>query len=164
MLASDQNATTALPPANARLQQAQDLLQDHRVQAFLGALAQGESNGRYNVIIGGRTFDDYSRHPNVKVGDSTAAGAYQFIYPTWVKQAGRLGLSDFSAESQDLAAVNLLREIGAVPRLLSGDVDGAVYAAGKQWESLPVDQTGRSTQGNPRSLQNFKNEYYSRLY
>jgi muramidase (phage lysozyme) len=72
--------------------QAQSLLQDRRVQAFLEALRQGESGGQYNIINGGRKFDNnYSAHPNISVPQpkgppSTAAGAYQFIYPTWSAQ------------------------------------------------------------------------------
>lgn len=136
------------------------------MQAFLGALADGESNGRYNALVGGGTFQDYSRHPDVYVRkyDSTSAGAYQFNYPTWRERASLLGLNDFSPHSQDLAAVDTLNQLGAIPKIFSDDIDGAVNAAAKKWESLPTDSNGRSIKGNPRSLDNFKSDYYRRLY
>lgn len=150
--------------------QAATLLQDHRVQAFLGALRQGESGGQYNVVNGGRKFDGYSAHPNIPVPQpkgppSTAAGAYQFTYPTWSEGAKNLGLQDFSPASQDLAAVNKLHELGAIDDLIKNDdLDGATVGAAKRWYSLPTDSNGKNRQGAMRSIDNFKNEYYKRLY
>lgn len=68
---------------------------------------------------------------------STAAGAYQIIRPTWLRIKGKLGLPDFSPASQDAAAVELLRERGAIARLEVGDFAGAVAKARKEWASLP---------------------------
>lgn len=151
---------------NQRLETANTLLQDRRVRAFLGALAQGESAGRYNAIVGGGTFQDYSQHPNIYVPkyDSTEAGAYQFNNGTWKEQASALGLTDFAPYSQDLAAVDLLRRLGSIQKLNSGDLEGAVFSAARRWESLPAEESGSSRLGAKRSLENFKNEYYSRLY
>lgn len=69
----------------------------------------------YNVIVGGGTFDDYSQHPNVvgmvtAFGPSTAAGKYQITKSTWDKVSEKLGLKDFSPESQDQAALYLAQE------------------------------------------------------
>jgi muramidase (phage lysozyme) len=85
------------------------------MRGLLNAIAGPESSGRYNVIHGGSTFDDYSKHPNVKIpiGDgnwSTAAGRYQFIYDTWMEAKEALGLTDFSPESQDRAAIWLAKQ------------------------------------------------------
>lgn len=153
-------------PANPLRDQAESLLQDHRVQAFLGALAQGESDDHYNSIVGGGSFDDFSQHPNVLVPkyNSTAAGAYQFTHGTRGDQIKRLGLEDFSPHSQDLAAVDLLQQTGAIRNLLSDNLDGAVFSAAKRWESLPANSSGKSWRGAPRSIQDFKNNYYNRLY
>ncbi|MES2251118.1 MAG: glycoside hydrolase family 104 protein [Pseudomonadota bacterium] len=68
---------------------------------------------------------------------STAAGAYQTIKPTWLAKKRQLGLPDFSAASQDAAAVQLLRDRGAFNRLAAGDLAGAVSAARREWASLP---------------------------
>jgi muramidase (phage lysozyme) len=76
-----------------------------------------------------------------------------------------LGLKDFSPPSQDLAAVNKLRDLGAIDDLIKNDdLDGAIFSAAKQWYSLPVDSSGKNHQGAMKSIDNFKNEYYSHLY
>ncbi|MFC0407915.1 hypothetical protein [Roseomonas elaeocarpi] len=81
-------------------------------RGLLDTIAGTESPG-YNVLYGGRRFDDYSAHPNVPnvitsgphVGEtSTAAGRYQFLKGTWDEASKALGLTDFSPASQDRAA------------------------------------------------------------
>ena len=68
---------------------------------------------------------------------STAAGKYQIIKRTWSNVRDKLGLRDFSPSSQDAAAVELLRQRGALGPLGRGDFAGAVAAARKEWASLP---------------------------
>jgi len=68
---------------------------------------------------------------------STAAGKYQIIKPTWLSLKKKLGLPDFSPASQDAAAIELLRQRGALGPLERGDFVGAVKAARKEWASLP---------------------------
>lgn len=68
---------------------------------------------------------------------STAAGGFQIIKRTWVGVRDKLGLKDFSPESQRAAAVELLRQRGALGPLGRGDFAGAVQAARKEWASLP---------------------------
>lgn len=68
---------------------------------------------------------------------STAAGAYQIIKPTWWNLKTKLGLPDFSPASQDAAAIELLRQRGALGPLDRGDFAGAIQAARKEWASLP---------------------------
>ena len=124
------------------------LLGEPRVQALMATI-RGREGPQYNVINGGQKFDDYSRHPNINVGKSTAAGAYQFNYPTWNAQKEALGLQDFRPSSQDIAAVDLLHSLHATDRLLSDDVDGAIFSAGQRWQSFPtnadpmIDRNGR---------------------
>lgn len=79
---------------------------------------------------------------------STAAGAYQIIKPTWIPLKLKLGLLDFSPASQDAAAVELLRQRGALKPLYAGDFAGAIYAARKEWASL----TGAGYGQGERSL------------
>jgi muramidase (phage lysozyme) len=131
-----------------RLETDNALLGEPRVQALMATI-RGMEGQEYNKIVGGRTFIDYSQRPNTKVGDSTAAGAYQFTHPTWTDQQKALDLPDFAPPSQDLAAVDLLRRLHATDRLLSDDIDRAVFNAGQRWQALPtttdeeIDSEGR---------------------
>lgn len=112
--------------------------------AFLAMIRQSEGtsgpNG-YRTYYGGSLFDSFADHPNVKhtaAGiTSTAAGAYQFLYRTWIECKAALGLPDFSPESQDAAAIFLLKRRGALPYIDRGDFAGAVNAARREWASLP---------------------------
>jgi len=121
-----------------RLETDYALLGEPRVRAML-ALIRDREGPAYNVIYGGKTFDDYSRHPNIGVGGSHAAGAYQIQPGTWEPIRKALNLPDFSPSSQDLAAVDLLRQKGVTGRLLSNDPEDAILKAGAgTWESLPA--------------------------
>lgn len=154
-----------------------DLLDDPRVRAFLDTLSNLESGGQPNVINGGQRFDGYAQHPNTKGrgGESAAAGAYQFIPKTWARMAAELGLSDFSPAAQEQAAVHLLSErprnqpdndlLSAIGRLQRGDIEGAIFAAGKQWAAFPKDASGASIarDGRPRPLQPIIDQYNRRL-
>ncbi|UTV53240.1 glycoside hydrolase family 24 protein [Burkholderia arboris] len=123
---------------------------DANLSAFLYMLRMAESNNRYNVINGGQTFSDYSRHPNIGVPIpwrpgyvSTAAGAYQFIFRTWNQVAAEAGLSDFTPASQDAGAVQYLTDLGAMPLIEAGDLSGAyaqINSTGVIFESLPNSQ------------------------
>jgi lysozyme len=103
---------------------------------------------------GERLPDHYCRAAGLTPGCvSTAAGAYQFIKPTWsgktvkgifypgLKQ--RLNLPDFSPESQDRAAIALLDQIGAIPSIQRGDFQRAIQVASSQWASLPYSRSGQ---------------------
>lgn len=74
---------------------------------------------------------------------SSAAGAYQIIRPTWVKLKARLGLVDFRSESQDLAAIDLIRSRGALADVLAGRLDAAVRKCNTEWASLPGNLAGQ---------------------
>lgn len=128
------------------------LLADGRVKAFLDVIARAEGtdpNGRgvgYDVIVspGGR-FTDFSRHPKKSVAVptkagivySTAAGRYQYLYSTWTSLANKYGFTGFTPREQDLGAVALMAEKGAIPLLQANNFDGAVYAVRKVWASFP---------------------------
>lgn len=127
------------------------------VIAFLDMLAWSElgqaiidqSDDGYNVIVGSLpgkliTFGDYSKHPRKLVPlpsygiSSTAAGRYQFLARTWdaivrvYKFHGR-----FIPKAQDLAAIKLLIECGALPHIKAGRIEEAIAEASPIWASLP---------------------------
>ena len=79
-------------------------------RAFLNTIADGESNGAYDVRYsakGGVSFDPESGHPRIfeptKDGrKSSAAGRYQFTWTTWKGLMGED--APFTPENQDRAA------------------------------------------------------------
>lgn len=150
---------------------------DSNVQAFLALIraAEGTANqpDPYRVVYGyGMELSDLSLHPldpgntpreweGVYLTDAqcagagygpgcktTAAGAYQFNWPTW-REFGGEGQS-FEPWAQDAAAIRLLERIGALPLIQSGDLEGALQRASYRWASLPP----RRVAGQPtRTLQ-----------
>lgn len=125
-------------------------------KALLDTIAGPESAGRYNVIYGGRRFSDFSRHPGVDVPiasgpnvgkTSSAAGKYQFIRPTWESYQKKLGLPDFSPQSQDLAAWHLAADTYRAKtgqdlnKVLQSNDPNAIAGVGSAlkgvWTSLP---------------------------
>lgn len=68
---------------------------------------------------------------------STAAGKYQITVSTWRPLKTQLKLGDFSPASQDAAARELLRQVGALDLIRRGDLVGALAAARRTWASLP---------------------------
>jgi len=109
------------------------------------ASAEGADHG-YNTLFGNQRFDDLSSHPNIrktftqtdgKKNYTTAAGRYQFLKGTWDGLANQLGLSDFSPQSQDIGALALLAQNGALPYVLKGDFGTAIKKSGGTWASLP---------------------------
>lgn len=120
------------------------------VLAFLDTIATAEgtstmreSDDGYNVLVGGTLFESYVDHPRRFVYlpgyriSSSAAGRYQFLKNTWTTLAKRLRLPDFGPVSQDLAAIELLRETGALTCVQVGDLAGAIARCQHVWASLP---------------------------
>ena len=122
--------------------------------------AEGTERGgpdSYRVMFGGGLAPDLKRHPDKVISrggySSSAAGAYQFLTPTWQSSASALGLSDFSPKSQDLAATRLIRNrlmsIGGLSTLEKEGFSPRVSAAlAPEWASLPTLE-GRSYYGQP---------------
>ncbi|MDC2824618.1 glycoside hydrolase family 104 protein [Rodentibacter pneumotropicus] len=127
-----------------RRQKAEMYLQNPNMRRMLNVLsfAEGTEKHGYHTNFGGSRLEDLSWHPNkvlgrTKDGVTTATGRYQFLGSTFNDQAKKLGLKDFGAESQDLAAVGLIMDMGAVNDVLNGDVTKAVYKLRNIWASLP---------------------------
>lgn len=128
--------------------------------AFLDMLAHSEGtssspatiNRGYDVIVTGadgkpEVFTDYSDHPfangrpskviNSRGLTSNASGRYQFMLKDWAHYRKQLNLADFGPVSQDLWAIQLIRECSALPLIDGGSFAAAVHAVAHLWASLP---------------------------
>jgi muramidase (phage lysozyme) len=133
---------TPTPKDGGLTQDVTDAVSDPNVKSFLDVIAKPESGGAYNVSVGGRKFRDFSKHPEMydPALGSDAAGRYQFISTTWAARAKELGLKDFSPRSQDLAAVQHLKNFNLLDDVMSGDPKRIEYAKNvlqkHQWTGL----------------------------
>lgn len=107
------------------------------------ALLNRSANG-YNVLVGSTPahpllFNSYATHPNVynKAEDSTAAGRYQLLHRYYVAYSKQLDLTDFSPASQDVIAIQQLKECRAIPDIEAGRFSAAVAKCAHIWASLP---------------------------
>lgn len=144
---------------------ARNLLKDARVKAFLDMLAFAEGGTDYRTGFNYQYIDDLSKHPGDATGGSTAAGRYQFRLSDWNNAKDKLGLFDFTPESQDIAAVYLLqtrplpnKNIVIIDAILSNNFNEAIQRAAYVWASLPYDfNDGKSDPDtNPKSYHMFK--------
>lgn len=118
-------------------------------KAFLDAIAWSEGTTRiagsdngYNVLVGGTLFSGYSDHPRklIKLNDhlsSTAAGRYQLLARYFDAYKAELKLPDFSPASQDVIALQQIKECGALPAIDAGRFAEAVQRCARIWASLP---------------------------
>ena len=112
----------------------------------------------YRVMFGGGLAPDLKRHPDKVIRSpggyaSSAAGAYQFLTPSWQSHAKALGLQDFSGYNQDLAAARAIRNrlmpIGGLATLEKEGFSPRVSAAlAPEWASLPTE-SGQSYYDQP---------------
>lgn len=126
------------------------------VQAGLTTVRVGEgtasANG-YRMLFGGELFWTFADHPRKAVTrlhggrpiTSTAAGAYQILARTWDDVWPALELPDFTPQSQDVAALALVRRRGALADLREGRFDTFVEKCAREWASLPGSPYGQPT-------------------
>jgi len=130
------------------------------VVAFLDMLAWSEGtstspatkNQGYDVVVTGadrvpEIFTDYSVHPfsrgrkskaiNRKGLTSNASGRYQFMLKDYAHYRALLKLPDFGPLSQDLWAIQLIRERRALSLIQAGRITDAIKAVRNIWASLP---------------------------
>lgn len=128
------------------------------LRAFLDTIAHSElgpellaqSDDGYNVIVGStpgrvRLFDSYADHPRQritlmirgKVLTSTAAGRYQILERYFDAYRMSLGLPDFGHGSQDMIAVQMMRECHATGDIAAGYFAEALHKCRSRWASLP---------------------------
>lgn len=115
----------------------------------IGAQLLAASDDGYNVLVGSiaaapNLFHDYSQHPNILVTvrqnpllQSTAAGRYQLLHRYWPPYQEQLKLPDFGPVSQDLIAIEQIRECQALPDIDAGKFAAAVALCAHIWASLP---------------------------
>lgn len=139
-------------------------------KAFLDMIAVSEGtstspatrdNG-YDVIVTGvdgkpEIFFDYSDHPfakgrpskviNRRGLTSNASGRYQFMLKDWRHYKALLHLAGFGPISQDLWALQLIRERGALPLIDAGRFEQAVARVRNLWASLPGAGYGQPEHG-----------------
>lgn len=104
---------------------------------------------RYNVTFGYQTFDPSKPHPErvVRSGRyaSNAAGAYQFLSPTWKGLHGGVN-KPLTPENQDVGALKLISRRGVDSnRPLT---DPMLNKLAPEWASLPTT-SGKSYYGQP---------------
>jgi muramidase (phage lysozyme) len=102
-------------------------------------------NTPYNELFGFTNFVGYDKHPNIKIKSanysSTAAGRYQILKKT----ADMLKMKDFTPESQDLAAIKLIKNAKAYDDVIAGNWEEAIKKTNKVWASLPGSPYGQPT-------------------
>jgi muramidase (phage lysozyme) len=136
------------------------------VPAFLDMLAWSElgsdylsrSDNGYNIIVTGtdgkmETFTGYADHPfaagrpskviNSKGLTSNAAGRYQQMLRDWPHYKAQLKLPDFGKLSQDLLAIQHIRECRALAAIASGNIPAAIAQCANIWASLPGNAYGQ---------------------
>jgi len=130
---------------HTRLEENQAYLAHPNVAAFLKAIAEAEGGGydfKYGAVKGKKNdpwrFTDTSTYPGAGFGGkTTAAGMYQITIDTWRQFGGKMGLTDFSPTTQDLIVVDMLRTIGVIDKIKTGDIAGAMPKAALKWAALP---------------------------
>ena len=128
---------------------------DPQIRAFLDMIAWSElgqwlidhSDNGYNVLVGsiqGRPllFGSYADHPRTIVRlsrtlSSTAAGRYQILARIYDFYKDSLHLPNFSPDSQDKIALQLIRECKATTDIRAGRVKQAILRCSSRWASLP---------------------------
>ena len=133
-----------------KLSELQQAYANPNVRKYLDFIASSEGvKHGYNTIFGNERFNNLGAHPNVrkeftqtdgKKNYTTAAGRYQFLNGTWGSLQKQYGFRDFSPQSQDLGAIALIAQRGALNDVMSGNWNGATGKLGKEWASLPSSQ------------------------
>lgn len=128
------------------------------LSAFLDTIAVSEigrelldvSDDGYNVLVGSTPaepllFHDYSKHPRIRnvAMNSDAAGRYQFMGRYWEPYRKQLALPDFGPKSQDLWALQLIRECKAWDLIANGHFSEAVWNCRSRWASFPAAGYGQ---------------------
>jgi len=138
-------------------------LQNPNVQKMLDLLGHTEGTDKlygYKTLVGGKKVDDLSSHPNIvglttKDGPSTAFGRYQITGTTNRGLEKQYGIVGMSPHAQDLKAVALMAQRGALKDVMKGDFSGAINKLGSEWASLPTSTTANQGHKSWQDVQKF---------
>lgn len=143
-------------------------LENKNVQAFLHTIRMSEclTDDCYNFLFGSSVhnnirFTDLSKHPDILEDfngyKSDAAGAYQIMYATWCPIQKLYNLPDFSKQSQDIAAVELISMRNDLQNIMDGYFMETLLGTNRTWASLY-----KSPYGQPQhQLNDYINWYQS---
>lgn len=131
-------------------------------KAFLDTIAYSElgpalialSDNGYNCIVGSTPsnpilFESYADHPRMlsklpKIGiKSTAAGKFQILARYFDAYKKQLNLPDFSPDSQDKIALQMIKECHALDDVDVGRFEVALTKCASRWASLPNSTYGQ---------------------
>lgn len=148
-----------------KLSELQQAYANPNVRKYLDFIASSEGvKHGYNTIFGNERFNNLGAHPNVRKeftqtdgrkNYTTAAGRYQFLNGTWGNLQKQYGFRDFSPQSQDLGAIALIAQRGALNDVMNGNWNGATGKLGKEWASLPSSQYKQG-----KRSQDFANKFF----
>lgn len=136
----------------------QDSVTQGKIGQVLNFIAQYESNGSYNIILGGgqqpltkMTINQvYELQDKMKRSgkESTAVGRYQFVKATLQECVNGLGLDPnttlFDEKTQDALIIYRLRSVRGLDNWLSGGIDTKTFLnnLSKEFASMPSPSKG----------------------
>lgn len=140
-----QHETVKVDGRLIRLSENEKYLKNTNIKAFLDMIAWAEG-GDYDLKYGGVKgkkndkwrITDYSTHPGPGSDKkTTAAGRYQINKMNWQENGvKRMGLTDFSPHTQDLIAIEGLRQGKIIDAIISGDMPTSIKGASTTWNAL----------------------------
>lgn len=124
----------------------------HALQTVIRQVEGTRGEKGYNTRYGGHQFEGFDAHPNIAETTSwgtksEAAGAFQFMKPTWDHTSKSLGLTDFSPKSQQEAGRYLTQGRGVNPDADLSDFNTFASSISKlspEWAGLPNSTNGRT--------------------
>ena len=144
-------ASGKLPPLKM------DSATEGKVGELLNFIARYESNGDYNIMVGGKRGKltsmtvaeilDMQKDMIAKGHESTAVGRYQYIRKTLAGTAAQMGMdvgaTKFDEKTQDALAIQTLRTIG-LENWLDGKLDDGAFLnkVARVWASVPTTSGG----------------------
>ena len=124
-----------------------------KLRLVLDTIARSEGTygkNSYSAKYGGGRVDYRKGKDRSSKGGSNAHGRYQFMNNTWFGKDGKsglvaqLGLESFTPEEQDIAALKLLDQSGALAEFQKGNDMQGIFKAAHTWSGLPSNEKGES--------------------